>query len=402
MSVRLLCPNVLDMHLPYPSVRECYLIETAIASVQLLALLVMAWRIRRRAPAPVWTPAVSVIVPCKGARPERLRNLRSILAQRYQGPVEFLLVAHDREDPAFTDIEQAAAENADKRVRVLFCDANSGKCADKNLKMIHAAGVSDARSEVLVFSEDKHRAPDGWLAALVSGLHPDSVGVASSLPLAFPGSGNAADLLFSIWCLVTIPYFYVCPWVIAASFAVRRRDFEGWKVTECWQRAVTDDNIMTVLAWRNGKAIAPVIDASGLIDRRLSLRQVISITTRCMFDMRFFTPWAWLGAAAVAAAKLIVLGRALWPVARPDLLALIVVCETGFAAGIVWLAARRFPLWAENWSRQWRPIWVWAVLAAPIVWALYCVNFVLSGISRQTYWTGIRYRVRGPYDVKVC
>ncbi len=372
-----------------------------IAGVQLLALLVMGWRIRRRESQSAWTPAVSVIIPCKGNLPERCRNLRSMLVQGYEGPVEFLFVVGSREDPAFAEIEQLARENTAGRVRVLVSGVKPAKCAGKNADLVHAVAQAAAGSEVLVFSEDKHCAPAGWLAALISGLSPARVGVASSLPLPFPKVGNVAGLWFSTWYLICVPYFYVCSWVSAASFAIRRRDYEDWKVSEHWLRAVTDDGVVTVLAKRHRKYIAAVPDAVGVIDRRLTPRGIIGITTRYVFCTRLFTPWAWLVTGLCVLAKGVILVRALWPSPQPALLALLAASELGFPAGIALLSALRFPLWKERWPEQWRPIWAWTALAAPAAWGLFLANYCMSAFSRRTSWAGVRYKARGPYKIEV-
>ncbi|MEI7482685.1 MAG: hypothetical protein WCK75_10100 [Elusimicrobiota bacterium] len=389
------------MHLTYPSVNECFMVGALIAVVQFLALLVMGWRIRRRESPAAWTPAVTVIIPCKGTLPERCSNIRSILLQSYKGPIEFLLVAQSREDPAFAEIQQLASEDTAGRVRALASGVKPTTCAGKNADLVHAVAHAATASEVLVFSEDKHWAPAGWLAALISGLSPARVGVASSLPLPFPHGRDAAGLWFSTWYLICVPYFYVCSWVSAASFAIRRRDYEDWKVSEHWLRAVTDDGVMTVLAKRHRKHIAAVPDAVGLIDRRLTPRRIIDITTRYVFCTRLFTPWAWLLSGACVLAKGVILGRALWPAPQPALLALLAVSELGFPAGIAFFSALRFPLWKERWPEQWRPVWVWTALAAPAAWALFLGNYCMSAFSRQTNWAGVRYKARGPYEIKV-
>jgi hypothetical protein len=387
------------MRLQYPSVRDWMTVEGAIAVVQFGALLAMAVRTRRRAAAKSWTPAVSVIVPCKGVLPERRENLRSILAQQYDGSAEFLFVVQHRDDPAWADLQQIVSENGGGRVRALVSDSKSEQCAGKMVNLVFGVAHAGAGSEVFVFSEDKFRAPQGWLAALATGLSPEKVGVSTSIPLPFPQDGDTAGLCHAVWYLSWVPYFYIYPWVVAPSFAIRRQDYEKWDVGGHWLRCIADDNALTLLAWRHRREIVAVPAATGLLDRRMSLGRIVAMMTRYMFDLRVYTPWAWLGTGAYLIVKAFVLGRALW--FAPGLLATVVVGEFGFVAGAAWLSARRFPLWVDHWPKRWRPVWLWAAAAAPAAWALSLVSFGLSSIGRRTSWLGVRYRVDGPFDVRV-
>jgi glycosyltransferase involved in cell wall biosynthesis len=93
-------------------------------------------------------PAVTVVVPTHG-RPGLLPDaVRSVLAQRYAGPLECLVV-HDREEPAIPDVTVPAG----RALRAIRSDRTPGPSGTRN------AGALAAGGELLGFCDDDDR----WL-----------------------------------------------------------------------------------------------------------------------------------------------------------------------------------------------------------------------------------------------
>jgi glycosyltransferase involved in cell wall biosynthesis len=95
-----------------------------------------------------WWPSVTVVVPTHG-RPELLPDaVRSVLSQRYPGPLECLVV-HDREEPAVPDVPVPDRTE----LRAIRSDRAPGPSGTRN------AGALAAGSELLAFCDDD----DVWL-----------------------------------------------------------------------------------------------------------------------------------------------------------------------------------------------------------------------------------------------
>ena len=109
----------------------------------LFSLTVLMWiRIRRQMSAPLSgekPPPVCVISACKGVFAQFDGNIRSLLAQDYEGELEFLFVSPRKDDPAYRALERLLAEPAVRvKARLLCSEATPVRCSEKILNMLYA------------------------------------------------------------------------------------------------------------------------------------------------------------------------------------------------------------------------------------------------------------------------
>ena len=143
-------------------------------------LAAMRFPLHRRAPgppaggSPVPAPGVSVLKPLKGLDPGHSeRCLRSWLGQDHNGPLQFLFVVADEDDPVVPLVRRLIAEHPHRDARLLVCPSRVGANA-KVSKLAQAEGEI-VHGLVLVSDADVLAPPD-----LVSQM---------VLPLEDPGVG---------------------------------------------------------------------------------------------------------------------------------------------------------------------------------------------------------------------
>lgn len=125
-----------------------FLLAVALGVARLAVVLVLAAlqrrgarradRARAAAGAPPWRPAVSVLVPAYNEAKVIAATVRSLLAQRYDGPLEIVVVDDGSTDDTFAAATRAFA--GDARVRV-YHKPNGGKASALNFALQHASGA---------------------------------------------------------------------------------------------------------------------------------------------------------------------------------------------------------------------------------------------------------------------
>jgi GT2 family glycosyltransferase len=111
-------------------------------------------------------PPISVVI-CTCDRPDTLeRAVHSVLAQEYPN-FELIVLDQSRDDGT----EKIVRAFADQDSRVRYC-----RLAERGLSRAYNRGVSEARHELLAFTDDDCLAARGWLTAVADACaeHPDA------------------------------------------------------------------------------------------------------------------------------------------------------------------------------------------------------------------------------------
>jgi cellulose synthase/poly-beta-1,6-N-acetylglucosamine synthase-like glycosyltransferase len=146
--------------------------------------------------APASWPSLSVIIPAHNERERLPGTLESLLAQRYPGEHEFVVVDDRSTDGTGAVLRAFAARDA--RLRPVRVAQPSRRHAPK----VHAVkrGIEASSGEVIVTSDADCRYPEGWLRALASHLHDDVVMVSGYVETELgPGSGPVARFEAADW-----------------------------------------------------------------------------------------------------------------------------------------------------------------------------------------------------------
>lgn len=156
-----------------------------VVSFPLHAVLVLRRSRRHRADGP--TESICILVPVRGLDEGTSHALRQLVAQRTDGPLEWLFCVEDEADPALPALRDAAAADPE-RIRVLI----TGSCGTRLGKMHNLIeGLRAARGAWLVMVDSDTILPHArYLHEFVAPLRTESVGLVT----CFPAYRNASSV----------------------------------------------------------------------------------------------------------------------------------------------------------------------------------------------------------------
>jgi glycosyltransferase involved in cell wall biosynthesis len=383
-----------------------------------LFLIVMARRFRGavdaalKAPRPPFALPVTLFVPTRGEPSALEANLRSILAQSYPD-LEVVLVVDSRSEPLFALCERLCAEVGPGRARAVATEdfpvtaRASGKCAAH----LRALRESRAESEVFVFADDDIRPDPGWLGRLVASLGDDGVSVTTAYRWYFAAGGGLASHIRSAWNFVGLQIMFDNRWNFAwgGGMAIRRKDFDRWEIAKGWERAISDDYVVTVNAKRDKRPIRFVPSTLAPSFEAVSFGQLLEWCRRQAFMTKIYDPGLWKyavvpylffnGLLGVGASLLIAAGRGvalpLWALAAACAFVLHVPLNLVKARILYGAVFPMMPAHADA-LRQLRPAFLAGAALAPFV-TLYAL--VKTRNLHHIEWRGRSYEVNGPLDV---
>ncbi len=272
-----------------------------------LLLIVMALRFRGavdsalKTAAPSFAAAATLFVPTRGDPAGLEPNLRALLSQTYPG-LQVVLVVDSRSEPLFGLCERLSAEAAPGRAIAVATEdfpgtaTASGKCA------AHLRGLREARpeSEIFVFADDDIRPDPEWLGRLVAPLADEQVGVATAYRWYLSSGGGPASHIRSAWNLVGLQIMFSEKWNFAwgGGMAMRRRDFDKWEIAKGWERAISDDYVVTISAKRENRPIRFAAAALAPAVEPVTFREMLAWCRRQTFMTRIYDPRLWKFAVA--------------------------------------------------------------------------------------------------------
>jgi cellulose synthase/poly-beta-1,6-N-acetylglucosamine synthase-like glycosyltransferase len=384
-----------------------------------LYLIVMAARFKEAVDAalgsarPSFAPPATLFVPTRGDPAALEVNLRALLAQAYPD-LQVVMVVDRRDEPLFALGERLCAEVAPGRARCVATEDfpvaahASGKCA------AHLRALREARSEseVFVFADDDIRPDPGWFGRLVAHLGEEKVSVATAYRWYFAAGGGLASHVRSAWNFVGLQIMFNDRWNFAwgGGMAIRRGDFDRWEIAKGWERAISDDYVVTINAKRDKRPIRFVPSTLAPSYETVSFGQLLEWCRRQTFMTKIYDPGLWkyavvpylffngllvLGAALLVAAGL---GLALpwWALAAAVAFVLHVPLNMVKASILYGAVLPMVPDKAEELRRSRAPFLVGAALAPFIT--LYALARTRN--MRHIEWRGRSYEVNGPLDVR--
>lgn len=196
-----------------------------------LMLLVVIGMLRRSpARATHGAPSVSVVVPAHDEERNLAANLESLAAQRYAGPLEFVIVDDRSTDRTRAIIERYVAQ--DPRFRLEIVRQPSRRLSPK----VHAVqrGIRASRGEIVLASDADCRYHPAWVAAMASYFAPDVAMVVGYVESSRKGEARSWLLRFESadWftLMLTSRSLSRFGWKFASSannLAYRRSAFEA-------------------------------------------------------------------------------------------------------------------------------------------------------------------------------
>lgn len=358
-------------------------------------------------------PPASLVVPSVGDPKALEPNLRALLLQDYPG-LEVLFVVDSRSDPLFALCESLCTLLAPGRARAVATEdfpvtaRASGKCAAQVRGLREVSPIS----QVLAFADDDILPPPEWLSRLVAPLADDRVAVTTAYRWYLSKGGGLASHIRSAWSQTGLHIMFDPKWNFAwgGGMAMRRGDFDKWQIAKGWERAISDDYVVTISAKKDGRPITFVPLALAPSHETVRFGQMLEWCRRQTFMTRIYDPHLWkfaalpylffngtmlVGAALLVAAAL---GAALplWALAVAGAFAahfpLNMVKNAVYYRGI----RAMLPDQAGQ-LRRLLPAYLVGGALSPFVmiWALFKTRDL-----RHIEWRGRTYEVNGPLDVR--
>jgi len=346
-----------------------------------------------------FSPRVALLCPCKGMEHGLEENLTSMTEQDYPNFEIFFVMARS-DDPASKTVRRVVeASGAPAHIVI------AGKpeaCGEKVNNLRVAVEQLDPSFDVFVFADSDGRPGRQWLAHLVAPLSNVNLGAATTFRWWLPNRGGFWSAFGAAWdsSIATLQGQPGRTFCWGGGTAIRRSMFEHAAVAQHWTGAVSDDWAMTRALRMAGKPIEFVPECLVPTLRDAGLKDLLEFTNRQLTITRVYAPGMW---AAAAFAHLIycatfILGGVLIVQAWMDnqlwletLVILWLILLLAAAKGVLrWLAALDLlPAWRHKLETY---AWAWTILS-PLVPILYALNFMVSAVSRNIHWRGVRYRI---------
>ena len=333
-------------------------------------------------------PPATVIVPVKGPDQGLADNLAALASLDYPD-YELIVAARSEEDiPA-----GVVPENA----RIVLAGEGDGANCEKINNLLAAVAAARAETQILAFADSDGKVQRGWLRALAAALSREKVGAATAYRWHLPKHPDFWNRMRSVWDGVIAGGFHGGDNLFAwgGAMAIRRADFERFRVAEFWRGAISDDYRLSEAVHAAGLQIvyAPGATVPCLDDT--TGREFLSWATRQLQVTRAYAPKLW---------RLALVSHVIYCASLPAALGLalsggrlaVVVLGLQWTLGMMKgynrasLAAAALPLYRGWFDRNgWIHTW-WTPLAA-WVW-LYAL--LRSARSDVIEWRGYRYQMR--------
>jgi hypothetical protein len=361
-------------------------------------------------------PRVAVILPIKGVDADTEANVRALLAQDY--PCYRLLFAvESAADPVVPLLARVGRSlppaSPCAGVETVVAGVATARGQKIHNQLAAVARTSDA-DRVLVFMDaDAHPSPR-WLAALVRPLAEPAVGATTGFRFYVPqengGAWRANAMVSVINAAVAAllgPGWRNMAW--GGSMALRREDFFAFGVHDAWQRALSDDYVLSHCVKTRAR-------------RRIEFVQTCLVPSAAAFDWPGFwefaarqyritkicAPAVWLTAIGAAGLYLAALAYTLsfWVrslvIGQPDhplLLMFVALYLANVIRGTFLLRGGIAGLPRE--ADRLRPAAFWYTWGYPATLAVNLLALLRSAAGRTITWRGVTYTMHSLLETTV-
>lgn len=354
-----------------------------------------------------YAPKVAVICACKGLEAALERNLLALGDFDYPGYEIFLTMA-SASDLAHA-VGRRMAERSKAKVHVVIAGKPEG-CGEKVNNLRAAVDEIPAEFDVFVFVDSDGCPGRQWMKRMVSPLADSSIGATTTMRWFFPVKSAFANALVTAWnaAIVTFLGEHKNNFTWGGGTAIRREAFEQAGVRDFWRGAVADDFSLTAAVKSSGRQIYFVPECLVPSEADMDFDGVMEFTNRQMIITRVYSPRVWAQAGAVhlfysltMLAGIVVLAAQAAEGAPVLQLAVIVLLPVILAMvrGVLRVLAlteifpgKRQQILEQSWM---------ATFVAALVPFLFSINFLVSAVTRQIRWRGVRYELISAQQTKI-
>ncbi|XP_074269144.1 uncharacterized protein LOC141592402 isoform X2 [Silene latifolia] len=142
-------------------------------------------------------PRVSVVMPLKGFGEHNLHNWRSQITSLYGGPVEFLFVLENTEDPAYHAVSMLLKEFQDEVDAKVIVAGYSITCSQKIHNQLIGAEKMHKDSKYILFLDDDVRLHPGTIGALTAEMEKNpEIFIQTGYPLDLPSGSLGSYCIY--------------------------------------------------------------------------------------------------------------------------------------------------------------------------------------------------------------
>jgi ceramide glucosyltransferase len=361
---------------------------------------------------PVFTPFVTVFVPCRGIDDGLKENINAIFSQDYP-KFEAVFVTDRADDPAIAVIEEARRDfEGESGPTMRFVIAGPAiDCGQKVHNLRTAVAGADSQSEVFVFVDTDARPSPTWLQSLVGPLQDPNLGATTGYRWFVPVRGGFASHLRSVWnasIASALGESLKRNFCWGGSTAIRRETFYQRRVIEYWRGTVSDDFALTRALHEGDLPIKFVPACLTASFEDCTFGELFEFTTRQMKITRAYASHLWRGvlissilfAAVFFGGIGLVIVRALLgrSFAAPLTLLLIILAlgsmKSHFRLRAVSLVVRDRRMHSFGTALAHLALW-------PLASLLYLFNALAAAVSRKITWRGITYELKSPTETVI-
>jgi len=396
-----------------------YINAIAVAAITSQALLVLVvfrnyrYVLAKRKPRQsLYHPPVTLIVPCKGLEKSFKKNVSSLLQQDYPD-YRLWFVVEETEDPAYRVLRRMKSSQIERctarEIRILVA-GRGGSCSQKNHNLIYAYRRIPDDVQVLAFADSDVCVRGDWLARMVHPLRNGRIGASTGYRWFIPQSNNLASLALSAMNAKVAQFLGNThlnkAW--GGSMAIKVDVFRKAALEEIWSKSLSDDLSLSAAVKILRRKIAFVPAALAASYESTTWRNLFEFGRRQFLITRVYAFGTW--SLALFSSLYSVLG--LWGGTAAAVISascglrnapLLAAVPASFLAGQAVRAVMRQAVMARIMGARREHMKAAAVADVAGCWAWSAVLLLLvtaSGFGRTVKWRGIRYRLRGPWEVE--
>ena len=362
-------------------------------------------------PASVFTPFVTVIVPCRGLDTGLEENLGALLGQDYPN-YEVIFVVDDKMDPALSPIENISriAARDGKKTKLIIAGKAEG-CSQKVENLREAVLQSSDESAAFVFVDSDVRPSTGWLRSIVAPLADEDTGAATGYRWFIARNPTFASELRSVWnasiasALGPETRSNFC-W--GGSMAIRRDTFERLNIREKWLGTLSDDFAVTRAMNEANLPIVFVPQALTASIEDCTFGEMLEFTTRQMKITRVYAAKLWVmsfigsglfSAVMIAGFLIAILSRQNDIAVFAAVFTLLLV--TAFSIGKSWLRLEAVRLVLIKYENELRKQFLTQNTLWLLTPAIFFYNSIAAWCSRRMTWRGTVYELKSPTETVI-
>jgi GT2 family glycosyltransferase len=370
-------------------------------------------RRRRSSPAPGQPcPKVAAILCLRGRDPFLEACLRALLNQDYPR-YEVRVIVDCREDAAWQAVEAVAREYPAATLQIMPLTQPRRTCSLKCSSVVQAISALDESYDVAALLDADTVPHRTWLRELVAPLADPRVGATTGNRWYLPADASWAGLVRYLWNAAAIVqmYCYRIPW--GGTLALKMQILRQSDLLDRWQRAFCEDTMLYGALRRQGFRVQFVPSLMMVNREACSMAGFFGWVRRQLLTARLYHPgWPAVVAHGLGTFLLLTFSAGL----------LLAALGTRHWGAVAWLAAglacylALLPCLLLLMEQSVRRIvrargeptaWLSAAAVAKIPPAIlltqgiYTAALVSALFLRNVQWRGIRYRVDGPWQIRM-